>query len=626
MIALSKSCCGKLSSDSFTQEEGVPQGAILSTTLFNVKLNGIAKELPTDVHCSLYVDDFVIFYRSSTSMGIGRRIQLSIDKVVKWTLKNGFTVSPDKTKAMHFCNCSKHYEGGYCFNPQIKLGDVDIKYESHHKFLGLYWDPRLTFKEHVNYLKKKCTSALNLIRVLANTKWGADTKTLLKLHRSLIRSKLDYGCMVYMGASEEVLRPLDVIHNAGIRWSLGAFKSSPVESLYVEANELPLKERRQEFAMRYGLKIKSNPDNAANESLFRLRYRNDYLDEQGQLKYRVRESLGMCLDRLFNEANIETSDIMTTKIPDYPAWKSLPVDVSFVLSEFDKSTTSSEVFKSKFFEILPNYNNCFHIYTDGSKDGDKAAYGMYYSHETLAGRVLDKFSNFTAELEGIKAACRFIELSEIRHFVIFCDSKSVLESIQNQKSKNTLIVSVLDKIQNLLLTGKSIKFCWIPSHVGIYGNEQADQAAKGALQNSEIVTRRLPYTDLIPDVKKFIKDKWQERWNEKDTKLKEILPEIQPFPTNGLSRKEEVVIHRIRIGHTRLTHSYLMERGRQPVPMCLCCDEDLISVKHIMIECTNLRYVRRNHYVANDMKYLFEKIPLQNIIGFLKEARLFNLI
>ena len=66
-----------------------------------------------------------------------------------------------------------------------------------------------------------------------------------------------------------------------------------------------------------------------------------------------------------------------------------------------------------------------------------------------------------------------------------------------------------------------------------------------------------------------------------------------------------------------------MERGRQPVPMCLCCNEDLISVKHIMIECTNLRYVRRNHYVANDMKYLFEKIPLQNIIGFLKEARLY---
>ena len=42
-----------------------------------------------------------------------------------------------------------------------------------------------------------------------------------------------------------------------------------------------------------------------------------------------------------------------------------------------------------------------------------------------------------------------------------------------------------------------------------------------------------------------------------------------------------------------------------------------------MIECTNFRYIRRKHYIAADMKDPFERIPLKNIIGFLKKARLY---
>ena len=83
--------------------------------------------------------------------------------------------------------------------------------------------------------------------MLAHTDWGASTKTLLRLYRALVRSKLDYGCVVYRNASDTDLKALDVIHNQGLRLCLGAFKSSPVESLYVEANELPLRERRQEL-------------------------------------------------------------------------------------------------------------------------------------------------------------------------------------------------------------------------------------------------------------------------------------------------------------------------------------------------------------------------------------------
>ena len=93
---------GTILSDVFHQEEGVPQGAILSTTLFNVKINDIVKQVDPGVECSLYVDDFFM-YKSPTIDAIQRKLQHTINRLEKWTLKNGFTISKNKTVAMHFC-------------------------------------------------------------------------------------------------------------------------------------------------------------------------------------------------------------------------------------------------------------------------------------------------------------------------------------------------------------------------------------------------------------------------------------------------------------------------------------------------------------------------------------------
>ena len=66
---------GTILSDKIFHQEGVPQGAILSTTLFNVKINNIVKQVDPGVECSLYVDDFVIMYKSPTIDAIQRKLQ-----------------------------------------------------------------------------------------------------------------------------------------------------------------------------------------------------------------------------------------------------------------------------------------------------------------------------------------------------------------------------------------------------------------------------------------------------------------------------------------------------------------------------------------------------------------------
>ena len=75
-----------------------------------------------------------------------------------------------------------------------------------------------------------------------------------------------------MSGDGRSLEKLNIVHRHGLRLCLGAFKSSPIEALYAEANETPLELRREELAMRYALKIKSNPDNPVYDSIYKLPY------------------------------------------------------------------------------------------------------------------------------------------------------------------------------------------------------------------------------------------------------------------------------------------------------------------------------------------------------------------
>ncbi|GFQ87654.1 reverse transcriptase domain-containing protein [Trichonephila clavata] len=66
---------------------------------------------------------------------------------------------------------------------------------------------------------------------------GSRPNILASLYRALIRSKLDYGSVVYSSACKSLLKILDPVHHQGLRLCLGAFRTSPVESLYAEAYE-----------------------------------------------------------------------------------------------------------------------------------------------------------------------------------------------------------------------------------------------------------------------------------------------------------------------------------------------------------------------------------------------------
>ena len=603
---------GNTHSDNYIQEMGVPQGSILSPTLFNLKINSIVNCLSQDIDPSLYVDDFLISYKSKNLNSMQRKLQLCLKKLEKWCDENGFKFSPQKTICVHFTKSRKIHP-----EPELYLKGVKIPVKTEVKFLGLIFDKKLTFLPHIKYLKNKCLKALNLLKVVSRTDWGGDRKTLLHLYRSLIRSKLDYGSIVYGSARKTVLKMLDPIAHLGLRLALGAFKSSPVESLYTEAEEPPLRLRREKLAIQYALKLSSHPENPTYKSLFDPQYENLY-----NAKEKTIRPLGLRLRPKLKDINLQDYTIIET-IPEIPPWTLTPPKVNFEMTKAKKSETAEILYISKFNEIFENHPGYSRIYTDGSKTEDAVA-AAAVKVNTLVSKSYNKdISIFSAEVRALELALKVINKCNENKHIIFSDSKSALEAIQNRWTANPLVRRVLE-LHNTLRQTKDIIFCWVPSHVGIKGNEAADQAAKAAL-DSPVSDTKVPAVDWLPKSTEYIKNQHKIHWeNIQNNKLKTIVPDLSKQQQIQCDkRKDEVVLTRLRIGHSRLTHSFLMKG--EPAPICICCDT-AYTIKHILLDCVDFADTRKLFYTATDMFDLFTNITKEKILDFIREIGLFTKI
>ena len=129
-------------------------------------------------------------------------------------------------------------------------------------------------------------------------------------------------------------------------------------------------------------------------------------------------------------------------------------------------------------------------------------------------------------------------------------------------------------------------FCWVPSHVSIQGNERVDALAKLAL-NEPCTNIKIPYTDLIYYAKFYLRQKWQTFWDQQtQNKLHSVQPELGLWPDSSQERRrDELVLSRLRIGHTYLTHRHLLVGDP-----CVAC-QGRLSVEHILIHCADYIYI-----------------------------------
>ena len=212
---------------------------------------------------------------------------------------------------------------------------------------------------------------------------------------------------------------------------------------------------------------------------------------------------------------------------------------------------------------------------------NKTAAAMVIPSRNLSiGWRLPNVSIMSAELFGIIMALEwFSETADVPEGLILTDSLSSIQLIRNSNSKkhNVYIYKIQRLLEEIKNQNKVIAICWIPSHRGIPGNENADTAAKQAT-NENIIT--IPNIAKL-DGKSFIKDKMETAWDNywsvsvQNTNtgkhLKNIKDNTDYWPWTSIpdKRKMETVLARLRIGHCGL-RAHMYRFGMTVLPLCEC--------------------------------------------------------
>ncbi|GFU62247.1 putative RNA-directed DNA polymerase from transposon X-element [Trichonephila clavipes] len=300
-------------------------------------------------------------------------------------------------------------------DPLIHIGNVQIPVVREVRFLGVILDCKLTFLPHVLYLRKKCERSLNILKVLSNTLWGADSLVTPSISST---NPFTFGLWLCSVRFCSCICVKTTGHNTSFcseNLLSGAFRTSPVTSLYVENNILA-----------------------------------------------------------------------------FPPWDIQIFNYHNPFSGYDKAGTADVIYQQLFSFHRSKYSKYIPVYTDGSKTAEHVGCGVVFNNTILSFTLHNSMSVFSAELTAILVALQHILISNHRHFCVYTDSMSALESLHflTEHRHPTVIEILLRKLERKSF---NIFFSWVPGHVGILGNEQADNAARSM---SDPMQRPVCYQDL----------------------------------------------------------------------------------------------------------------------------------
>lgn len=320
-------------------DSGVPQGSILGPILFLIFFNDLPRS--TLLYMLLFCDDTTILASGKNLNDLVNFVNIELRKISQWFRANGMSLHPVKTKFTIF-----HTQGQTIpwddINLVIDENDPDctnynndlvkkLDYVNNSseipaiKFLGIYFDPTLNFKYHIDQLSLKLSKALFILR---RSKKLLDKKSMLSLYYSLFHCNLVYGILIYSTATPSNLTPIITKQKMAIRCIMNSKYNAHTAPMFKELNILP-----------FNLLIK----------YFQLQFMHNY-----KMNYLPRSFLNMWeTNQEFND-NYQLRNILDYRIPRFriELSKRLPFcHFPKIWNDFDcfpiKNLTSKNQFKNK---------------------------------------------------------------------------------------------------------------------------------------------------------------------------------------------------------------------------------------------------------------------------------------
>ena len=588
---------GDQMSDSYDMENGIPQGSVISPTLFNIMINDFPQPADRATEAAIFADDCSAWRSGVNVKLLNKLLQDYLNRATEWSEEWGFKLSNTKSTAMLFTKSPKPKGEA---DLKLTINGTPINVATEFKFLGVIFDRRLTWDSHITAVIDKAKKALNLMRNVAGQGWGAGKKAQLCIYKALIRSRIEFGHEVYYTASDHQLSRLDTVQRRALLRCCGAFCTTANNVLQQDCGEMPLALRRKRAALRTLTRAAANDTNPARSVI-----------EPHWTQYYGKFTAGKgTFSMLWSDyRSTRTEEVAKHQVLPTPPWeRTIPNTDCSLSRSICKKETLPATMKTEALTLIHSYAHHLHIYTDASKMADSDRVGAAFYVEELeyghAARLTDGISIYAAELTAIQMAIDWLLNSAnlTQDVVIFTDSLSSVQSFSSCRSTSQPIIfdRALTSVYQLQQT---VTFAWIPSHVGIRGNEAVDRLAKLGTERA-IVDINLPleFHQEKAEIDDYILGLWQTQYDNDASGAfyRAIEPKVNGHVKySSQNKSKERMITRLRFGKC-LLNKCLQEIKKHPDGRCGCCGRDE-TVEHLLLECNRFDLAKTLNSKCRDL-------------------------
>jgi ribonuclease HI len=591
---------------------GIPQGSPISPILFLIYIRDLFQKAGPTITNWSYIDDISLATASTSLKKNIQALEKEADRLYQLGKDLAIQFDLDKTELIHFT------KGKEAASKSLRLPENQgtIQPKELVRWLGIWFDPNISFKQHLNIRVSQARSAFFRLARLANIERGLSPRAIRQLYIACIVSVADYGSPIWWKGQAYFKKALQSLQNLALRKILGVFRTAPIQPMECESALYPPGIRLDNSLRGYALRAIQLPK---EHPIYRLILKEaPYLSEppecpnsplptaktrkrgRGKPKppplvtqtTRIRDSI----------ANIpslmDLSDLEQITHYSFPPW-SLETPYRVEIGSLTKEA------QAKAHISLNPGPNTIRAYTDASAIKDPSTkgigasvtlFGPNYNILHSKGINIGPFQEvYNGELEAITQAAELIASQAQQGFSyeIYADNQASLYRLNKLSDLpgQTQLLRVLDAYQTTTNKGAHLSFFWVPGHCEIAGNEIADQIAKDA-------TTQTPYAYKISlaHLGRVIKALGPRSWKEYLSSLEAtknpnsyralytLAPKLRLAPYK-VPREVISAFYQLKLGHGYTRH-YLHKLGHVPSYKCKCGQRE--TPRHLLLKCPRL--------------------------------------
>jgi ribonuclease HI len=560
-------------------QKGFPQGGVCSASFWAIAYDPAVRILNArGIVGQVYADDSCALVGGTDLGWMFQRMNQVLMQLEAWGKTCGLRFNPQKTEAVLF---SRDNPSKRKFKiPDLKLGGKKIELKETVKYLGVTLDRKLHWDRHVNLKLEEARKFMMKLFADLRGNFGPKPGLIKWAYEGIIRPKISYAALVWghETGSKSIKLKLRSLDRLAVRAMVTLARSTPQAGAEVILGLLPLDLHIEQCGIqaRSRLSTKLAPPWQNISKLTKL-HSNPHLwhweqkiEEMGVLL----TSNDSCFEYIWNRGFSVNTDSFTGEA---------------------KHRSHAEVT----------------IYTDGSKteQGVGAGFVLYKRRKVEyyeSFKLDDHATVFQAEVMAILKGIEYVLLGgNIKFLKVLSDSQAALLALHNKIVTSKLVLETMRRLEELVDRGCVVRLAWVKAHIGLEGNELADEAAKLGASNEMGILRRptveKPFSRIKTEIKEAINLEWARRWQ--TDPMCRMTKEFFSVPNKSKSKMilrhgKSTVSRLIQIitGHNFLSY-YQSKIDKGINPMCRQCGEENETFYHLLVHCDAFEGVRRSIFM-----------------------------